>query len=635
MPKPKRERPALPHDHVALYARVSSDKQADRGTIAAQRTYLLAYTKQHNLLVVDEYYDDGTSGTLPFDDRPEGTRLLADAAAGRFGKVLFYKVDRFGRDHLETLWAAKRLHHVGVAIQSATESFDPGTPFGQFQFALLSGLAQLNRDVIIEQLTRGRDRRAADGLWGGGALPLGFMVNEQQHLVPSTRVIEPSGITEAELVIEILTRIAQGSTTVAEAKRLNLLGIPVLRYFTNGRASSRPGQQWWPGRIAALIHNPLYSGDGTLHSKRGPVPRVVPPLVSPALQAQAQAQVRANKSFRRNAAKARLYLLRGMIFCGLCGRRCVGCGGNAATQKYYYRCPDAASIGASTRPRCTGRLVRAVWLEEVVWAYCRTLILHPEMATAALAAHETTQEAPRQRLDAEAQRYRQRLAGQDAERERILTLYRLDGLITVEEMKRHFGVIDQERARLEQGLAQTEAALAQLDQARQPLRTAEAVLRTLQEQVAAWERTHDPEAQRAILEILAPRITIELIDPTPRAGSSQITLRLFGTPARCGDNDIVNKPGISTTWMYSHAQQILRAPTEILSARVKAAQAKVRAAGGHIGRPSRFTPEQRRTMRQQRAAGVSLAALREQYQVSAGYLWALLKDEVPPPGHTA
>jgi site-specific DNA recombinase len=142
MPKPKRERPALPHDHVALYARVSSDKQADRGTIAAQRTYLLAYTKQHNLLVVDEYYDDGTSGTLPFDDRPEGTRLLADAAAGRFGKVLFYKVDRFGRDHLETLWAAKRLHHVGVAIQSATESFDPGTPFGQFQFALLSSPRQ-------------------------------------------------------------------------------------------------------------------------------------------------------------------------------------------------------------------------------------------------------------------------------------------------------------------------------------------------------------------------------------------------------------------------------------------------------------------------------------------------------------
>jgi hypothetical protein len=103
----------------------------------------------------------------------------------------------------------------------------------------------------------------------------------------------------------------------------------------------------------------------------------------------------------------------------------------------------------------------------------------------------------------------------------------------------------------------------------------------------------------------------------------------------CHHGATANKPGISTTWMYSHTQQVLRAPTEILSARVKAAQAKVRAAGGHIGRPSRFTPEQRRTMRQQRAVGVSLAALREQYHVSAGYLWALLKDEVPSPGHTA
>jgi site-specific DNA recombinase len=77
----------LASPHVALYMRVSSEDQADRGTIDAQRDFLRQFASLYQLPVADEYADDGISGTLPLGGRPEGRRLLQDAEAGRFGVV--------------------------------------------------------------------------------------------------------------------------------------------------------------------------------------------------------------------------------------------------------------------------------------------------------------------------------------------------------------------------------------------------------------------------------------------------------------------------------------------------------------------------------------------------------------------
>ncbi len=79
---------------AALYARVSSDDQAKRGTIENQTTALRGAAPHWGMTIVDEYLDDGYSGSLPLDKRPEGLRLTEDAKAGKFDIVLFYKIDR-------------------------------------------------------------------------------------------------------------------------------------------------------------------------------------------------------------------------------------------------------------------------------------------------------------------------------------------------------------------------------------------------------------------------------------------------------------------------------------------------------------------------------------------------------------
>ena len=65
---------ALTPAGVALYMRVSSEDQADHGTIDAQRDFLRKFASLYQLPVADEYADDGVTGTLPLGERPEDRR---------------------------------------------------------------------------------------------------------------------------------------------------------------------------------------------------------------------------------------------------------------------------------------------------------------------------------------------------------------------------------------------------------------------------------------------------------------------------------------------------------------------------------------------------------------------------------
>src|SRR5215218_3825846 len=121
---------------VAIYARVSTEDQAERATIKSQLDFLRRFVDLHDLPVAGEYADDGISGTVSLKDRPEGARLLRDAEEGRFSAVLVYRVDRLGRSLRALLGAHDTLAASGVAIRSSTEPIDTTTPIGAFIFSL-------------------------------------------------------------------------------------------------------------------------------------------------------------------------------------------------------------------------------------------------------------------------------------------------------------------------------------------------------------------------------------------------------------------------------------------------------------------------------------------------------------------
>ena len=180
------------------------------------------------------------------------------------------------------------LERFGVTIRSATEPFDTGTAIGKFLFQLLASLAELEKSTITERMTMGRDRVAKQGKWTGGPVPFGYDVGADDCLVPSVR--DAAGRSESDVAREIIERIANGSSCVVEARRLNALGVPAVKRWSSGTERVASGQ-WHPDRVLYMVRNSAYVGEHVLHGKNGAVDRPTPALVDRATWDRAQAQL--------------------------------------------------------------------------------------------------------------------------------------------------------------------------------------------------------------------------------------------------------------------------------------------------------------------------------------------------------
>lgn len=88
--------------NTALYLRLSRDDelQGESGSIQTQRMMLRQYAAEHGLTVVDEYIDDGWSGTN--FERPSFQRMIDDIEDGKINCVVTKDLSRLGRNYIET-----------------------------------------------------------------------------------------------------------------------------------------------------------------------------------------------------------------------------------------------------------------------------------------------------------------------------------------------------------------------------------------------------------------------------------------------------------------------------------------------------------------------------------------------------
>jgi site-specific DNA recombinase len=114
------------------------------------------------------YADDGISGTVPSEKRPEGKRILDAARRGEFNQLLVYKLDRLGRDTRLIPNAVAELEKQDVRVRSMTEEFDTAAATLRLMLTMLSGFAAHERDMIRERSMAGTDRLARAGARLGG-----------------------------------------------------------------------------------------------------------------------------------------------------------------------------------------------------------------------------------------------------------------------------------------------------------------------------------------------------------------------------------------------------------------------------------------------------------------------------------
>ena len=359
---------------LAIYARVSTEEQRERQSIRTQIEFGERYCELHNLVAYRIYSDDGVSGTVPLEKRPEGAQILRDARLGRFDQLLVYKLDRLGRETRLILNAVAELEKLGVRVRSMTEEFDTGTASGRLMLTMLSGFASHEREVIRERSVAGTNRVAEAGAWLGGIVPFGYRkVGEKgdAHLVISEDPIPGLAMSEAEVIREVfrMASVERKSCRVI-ADRLNQLRIPCAyvrddRLFVLGKRKQRTSGVWRPGRIRGLITNKTYMGVhewGKRSVKERPViSRPVAAIVTEEVWQKAQENLTAHFLFGKRSAKNQ-YLLRGLIKCGLCGLTYIGVGYNRPNGKreFYYRCNVAHSPSIyAGRGRCQSKAVRS------------------------------------------------------------------------------------------------------------------------------------------------------------------------------------------------------------------------------------------------------------------------------------
>ncbi len=168
---------------IATYTRRSTDEENQPFTIEAQDTKLDAYaTSQDGWNIVAKFSDDASGASV---DRPGLERAIAAAKAGKFDVLLVYRVDRFSRRIRDLVWLLDELDQAGVVFRSATEPFDTSTPAGRMLVQMLGVFAEFEREMIIDRVINGMERKASKGQWTVGYAPFGYRVDKAtQHLVP-------------------------------------------------------------------------------------------------------------------------------------------------------------------------------------------------------------------------------------------------------------------------------------------------------------------------------------------------------------------------------------------------------------------------------------------------------------------
>ena len=112
---------------TALYIRLSRDDEnfGDSISIEIQRKVLRQYVSENNLIVYNEYVDDGWSGTN--FERPAFQRMMSDIEAGKVNCVVTKDLSRFGREHvmmdyyLEFVFPEKQIRYIAVTEGEDTE----------------------------------------------------------------------------------------------------------------------------------------------------------------------------------------------------------------------------------------------------------------------------------------------------------------------------------------------------------------------------------------------------------------------------------------------------------------------------------------------------------------------------------
>ncbi|MDN5362117.1 MAG: site-specific recombinase [Moorella sp. (in: firmicutes)] len=429
---------------AAIYARVSTDEQALKGTsIQDQVERCTNKAREMGAEEVVSFVDEGYSGDDP--TRPGMQNLLQAVKEGQFDLVVCLDVDRWARDLADQLAFADEVEkHARLEFVTHSRG-DPNNPEDTLFFQMKGAFAQYEKAKIRQRTYGGAIRKAKQGKivkpggFPGHPGPYGYSYNGDKEN-PQLIIKED----EAKIVRQIFEWVAyEGLGMGSVLIRLNENKIP-----------SPMGKTWQISSVRRLLHNEVYTGVfynfkyKTQVTNRGSKKRIykkVPveqryPVEIPAIVSRELWEL-ANAKIKENGLKTRIgrkynYLLAGHITCGVCGRKYYTC---SQYNGPYYRC--AGSHRIVTLNTCKAPILPAktnsttMGLDDLVWSAITDRLKKPDLILKELQRQQKTGEIAASVAEIETKMAAQKknLYDLDKQKEELLDL-RLEGLISSDDL---------------------------------------------------------------------------------------------------------------------------------------------------------------------------------------------------------
>lgn len=227
--------------HCFAYVRVSSDGQKgeDKDGLKRQLRAISKFAESQGYKVTKVFSDEGVSGTMPHNARPEFKRLLAALYGDGIHTVVIEDVDRLGRDAEVILNAIGDFKRAGFTLLTSKGQDLTATGVdARLKTGIDAVIAEYARGQLVERLRSARQRaRSERNGYREGRVPYGFTVtfkNGQKLRVPNSQ--------EQNIISRMRALRAQGHSIAKITAFLNENGL-----------RPRAAIAWHPDVVARLL----------------------------------------------------------------------------------------------------------------------------------------------------------------------------------------------------------------------------------------------------------------------------------------------------------------------------------------------------------------------------------------------
>jgi len=248
--------------NAGIYIRLSQEDQdkkyeSDSESVVNQRDLLRDYVRNNGFNLIDEYVDDGFTGTN--FDRPAFQRLLQDISDKKINLVIVKDLSRLGRDHVMTGYYIETFFpENNIRFISILESFDSfknqaSNDSSTFIIACNDYYSKQNSIKIRNVLTKKRK----NGKFIGSAPSFGYMrdPDDKGHLIPNPQT--------APIVKTIFKWRSNGVGVSEITTRLNDKGYVTPSGYKQTKYSKRLiiRDKWNISSVKKILCNRIYTGD--------------------------------------------------------------------------------------------------------------------------------------------------------------------------------------------------------------------------------------------------------------------------------------------------------------------------------------------------------------------------------------